>query len=611
MQTSIGFLGEKAPNLDACDRASKQKFYAQSKQKTSGVNVPIKALTPPAIQMEQIHQEASQRYFHTQDTKQQGILQMANIKGGVNAGSAKKNFPNLMKLIELKSPLDNTNAKQEVGLQHRKFPKEETSYVEYSGAPEADNVASCIDTGRAIIILRQTQANSPDNERRAPRQTGREEETERCSFLQIKDVSGAARDSTVNRHKNENSKADTMKRYKENQLIIKRENNNNKNSEVGKIPSDNVKGFLKDYEVEGGGEMLLKQEARVLLKETVSSARERFFTYPKQKDLDKGPFKTVVQGGDIRSSSFKDSLTTIGGKLREHSTILSCKGDERVRDARKDEYTKNCRCSIGELREADNIQKYLTPSSNCLKVSENNRYLKRDATNVVANSTYDVGNRRDCNGDTKVTPKMKKEDPLHQNLAETTSASHNGRPREPTEYIEDNEQFRKNDNHKNYIRYYCHNEQAACMDETCRCPHVSHKESQEKADTNESAAKYGESGAKRCNIDVSEKDVHIETTNTQQVLIYCPPDVAPRLRNDFPADKRCNLELVTKRNSNMEACEEHLGEKLAIHTRSNKLHDLIQSVDNVCRGLTRTSNASDSTRKRNSGILGKRRGTSD
>ena len=604
----LAFLGEKSPNHDACDRALKQKLYANSMQKVSGENVSIKALAHPAMQIEQIHQEASQRYFHTEDTRHQSILQMAKTKGGINVRKAEKNFPYPLKIIEQKSPLDNTSAKEEASLQYRKLPKEETSYVEYRGVSEVVNVKGCFDTGQAIIILRQTQSKSPDNEIRARRQVDREEETERSSFLQIKDVSGAARDITVKRYKNDNSEIDTVKIYRENKLIIKRENNNNKNSEICKTSSINVKGLSKDYEMEDG-ELFLQQEARNFLKEPGSPAHERFFTCPNLKDLDKEPLESVAEGGELSSSSLKDPLTSMGGKLTKHSPLHSCKEGERVQDASKDEDVKKCSCSIEKFQEVENSQKYLAPSLNCLKVAENSRYLKKDATNSVIDNKYVVGNRGGCNRDIKVIAKVNKEGFLHHNLAEISSVFHNGRPRRPTEYIKDNEHF---NNHKKYRRYHCHNKQATCMDEICRCStNVSLKESQEKGDKNENAAKYRDSSAKGCNIDIISKDAHIETTNTQQVLIYCPPDVAPRLRNGFPVDKKCNVQLVTKRNSNKESCEEHLGEKLAIHTRSNRLCDLIQGVANVASSLTRSSNASHFTRKRNSGILGKRRGTSN
>ena len=83
-----------------------------------------------------------------------------SIQESCGDGYMKKNFPNLVKLIELTSPLENNvyATKQKVEMDQGKIATNERASLQIKGRPKVDKVASCFDTGRALIIVRQNQA---------------------------------------------------------------------------------------------------------------------------------------------------------------------------------------------------------------------------------------------------------------------------------------------------------------------------------------------------------------------------------------------------------------------------------------------------------------------
>ena len=161
-------IGTKTLNLPT-EMVVKQSSHDTSKQQDLDKNAPLNLWTPQTTSYDvKTHapKVAAPKVQPTHDiakeSKVQLIREASTLHGMRNVDNAKKNFPNLVKLIELKSPLVadcGFAPSQKWTLDQSTLAQTGIYQLQNKGSAESEGTDnSCFDKGRAIIIVRPTQA---------------------------------------------------------------------------------------------------------------------------------------------------------------------------------------------------------------------------------------------------------------------------------------------------------------------------------------------------------------------------------------------------------------------------------------------------------------------
>ena len=592
--------------MDTPDKDLKKTLLATSNLPGLGMNMPINSVTSQQTPREGINLDNSQRYLYKQDPRQQSIANSKIVKGGTNTGYKKKNFSNLMKVIELKSPFDNNaSGGHEASQKCHQSSKKDTSCLDHRGVSEAENVASCFDTGRAIIIVRQTHTKSPVEEKRALKQTVGEETMERCVAMQMKTTSGTVGDSAT--YKTEKGEEDIFNTYKKNQSD-RRSDNNVDHVDLEKVYSGNLMNLFKDYESGKDGNM--KQNRRVLLRKVGQSSAEPMITNSGKMEQEKTSLKICVEEGGLARRLEINPLIPSGGKQKGNSSSNCGKGGVKVWHAGDDIYEKKSFGSSHQLHGVENVGHHCVLAPNSAKISGNDRYLEMHSTELVDHSRNRVKNVAESIVGAHVLENQKNEVLLQQNQIETKS-EYNERPVKPTECLKEGKHIRQSNKLESCVKNAHYDKTCLHANRICQHSEVTNdNEPQETRDPCSRATKSPGSEAISSYIISAQQDQTISESYEQDYNIYSSPSKISRLRNETAFDKKSNLHLAERDNSKTEPDKGIISEELVINTRSNRPHNLVHVEANGTRYSTRTSKAKHAIANKYSGVLGKRRETS-